>query len=749
MIYAHTRNGLPPEFWEPLFGPDGHATKVAETMESFASPIAEEILPEDSPVWRILGLYHDMGKASAAFQRYLERGGAGAKVDHKTAAARWWWGGILRHPLPVMLAYAFTGHHGGLPNGAERFGTAYKDGEGMNLEEASAALPPAMLQKEACGMYPPPGASAAELPFMLAMMTRMLHSALVDADWLATEAFMEPEKAVERAAIPFDSLAVLGEQLEKELAGYEAKSSGHIASLRREIHAACFAAAAQPRGVYQLNVPTGGGKTLSSLSFALEHARRHGMQRVIYVIPYTSIIDQTADEFRRILGGHNVVEHHSNIGEGKDTDANRYSVENWAAPLIVTTAVQFFESLFACGNSRCRKLHNIANSVVIFDEAQTLPADLLSPCLAAMKALQRLCGCSLVLCTATQPTLERREGFKIGFESGEVRSLIGVELEQRLAREMKRVEVEELGELDTSALIGHFRAGGVDSALFIVNLTRQAQDLFAALKEAGLGQGGLYHLSARMCPADRREVLKVVRDRLEDKLPTILVATRVVESGVDVSFPVAYRDACGLDSLAQAAGRCNRHGEMAMGRVYSYTAADYTLPSSFVDLGDGILARRDAAVSGGEPFAPEGIARYFDEFYRRRGARSNGWDKAGIMALFGKDWTFMPKWDFPEMAARFCLIPGGQTPVLVPYNDEARALRERIALLGKMNPPRMPSREDYRLLQQYSVNVYAAELAQRGTLLHKDAGIYELLNHSDYRPGTGLLRETPEINYVL
>ncbi len=748
MIYAHTLRGRSREYWEPLYDSDGHATKVAQLLESFSSPFVNGIFPDDSPVWRVLGLYHDMGKASDAFQRYLEYSASGKAVptvDHKVAAARWWWDGVPRNPIAMMLAYAFTGHHGGLKHGSEQFGDDFKAGEGIHLEEAIAALPTELRQKEAFSMGRPPAGDAAEEVFQLAMMTRMLHSALVDADWLATEAFMEPEKASARASVPFESIAVLGDKLEMYLSTRESVATGRINSLRREIHASCHTAAAQPQGVYQLNVPTGGGKTLSSLSFALAHAYCHGLQRVIYVIPYTSIIDQTADEFRKVLGEQNVVEHHSNLGEGKDTEQNRYASENWAAPLIVTTAVQFFESLFACENSRCRKLHNIAKSVIIFDEAQTLPSDLLASCLAALKALQKLCGCTLLLCTATQPALERRDGFEIGWAPGEIRSLLGEAFEKRLAHEMKRVEVNELGLLSNESLVAHFREMGASSALFIVNLTRQAQDLYNVFEAAG--QEGLYHLSARMCPQHRREVLNTVRERLDAKLPVVLVATRVVEAGVDVSFPLVYRDACGLDSLAQAAGRCNRHGEAAMGQVYSYKSEGYTLPGTFVDLIDGIGARQDSFREGEELFGAESIKRYFRFFYQKRGERSRHWDKVGMMPLFGKNWRFMSEWDFPLMAQRFCLIPGGQVPVLVPYGEEAEALRSR--LLALKDSKLSPTREDFRKLQQYSVNVYAAELTRRCAPLYKEMEIYELQNPADYSAATGLQRESTEIDYVL
>ncbi len=752
MIYAHTLKDCPVSEWEPLYGDNGHAVKTAALLESFPCPFVPGVLPDKLPVWRVLGLYHDMGKGSPAFQRYLQRSSEGkpaASVDHKTAAARWWWNGEELNPLAIMLAYAFTGHHGGLKYGVELFGDAYKAGEGMYLKESADALPPELCRRQQPGMPQVPARSPQECMFMLSFMARMLHSALVDADWLATESFVEPLCSRKRTTIPFESLARLSEGLEAYLAAREATATGHINALRREIHAVCYMAAQKTPGVFQLNVPTGGGKTLSSLSFALAHACRHGLQRVIYVIPYTSIIEQTADEFRRVLGAHNVVEHHSNLSEEQDTEFNRFAAENWAAPLIVTTAVQFFETLFSSRNSRCRKLHHMAQSVIIFDEAQTLPSHLLKPCLSAMKTLQRLCGCSLLLCTATQPALIRRKEFDIGWEPEAVQSLIGSEFEQHLAREMRRVVVEELGDLHKEALVEHFCSGNVHSALFIVNLTRQAQDLFELLSASGVAQDGLFHLSARMCASHRREVLQTVYRRLAAGLPVVLVATRVVEAGVDVSFPVVYRDACGLDSLAQAAGRCNRHGEMPMGRVYSYRAADYTLPGTFVDLVDGIAARQDAASEGESLFSPEHIECYFRHFYHKRGQRSNHWDAEQVMELIGSQLKEMKVWNFPEMEHRFRLIPGGQVAVLVPFSPEGEALREHLISLDRLGL--MPSREDFRLAQQLSVNVHASEwklLCPRCECVHKEAGLFMLAEPGVYSLDTGLLREPPEISYI-
>lgn len=740
-IYAHTKEDCPVEQWEPLYGENGHAAKVAGVMESFRVPFVAGSLSEIRRMLRALALYHDMGKASAAFQQYLRTPGKGKSVNHKTAAARWLWNET--DPGSIAMAYALEGHHSGLPCGTRLSEDSFLNAD---VSEAVSALPPELRDKPCFDVAAFPLSSCSrkkeDVLYNFSLVARMLHSCLVDADWSATEAFMDPQEAARRRSIRYDSIETLAGRLEKHLSAREQGSTGHINALRKEIHHACHRAAEAAPGIFRLNVPTGGGKTLSSLSFALEHARCQGLDRVIYVIPFTSIIEQTAQEFRNVLGDGNVVEHHSNISVEKDTVRNRISAEAWDAPLIVTTSVQFFESLYSAKNRRCRKLHNMAHAAIIFDEVQSLPSSLLAPCLAAMKGLQRVCGCSLVLCTATQPHLTDHEGFGIGWEKGQISSLLGGEMEQRLAREMKRVEVHELGALGQGGLVEHFLELGYESALFIVNLTRQAQDLYQRLQDAGVR--GLCHLSARMCPAHRLKVLDEVRARLKRGLPTVLVSTRVVEAGVDVSFPIVYRDRCGLDSLAQSAGRCNRHGEAPVGCVFSYAAAedDYAIPSSFADLKAGVNAKADAlaALPEHDPFSPEVIEKYFSHFYNRyRGAH---WDEPGVMQMMSSPKSLK----FPQMDEAFQLIPGGQISVLVPYGGRAEALRERLLEANRLNL--MPTREDFKELQQLSVSVYCTEWEKMvKDCVHREAGIY-MANESWYDLDKGLLREAPDMIYV-
>lgn len=753
-IYAHTLDQAPPEMWEPLYGENGHAEKVATLAEKIGSQFGGTFLEPYTKVFRLMGEIHDMGKASNAFQEYMHRSWAGkaaVSVDHKSAAALW----ALRHVhhpfLGILMAYALLGHHSGLGVGSH-FLTGRGEPGGERFQQpiiAEALENDAAMVHRADVTYPKPRLhmdSPQELLFVLQLSLRMMHSSLVDADWLATEAFCEPQRAEERASIRMSSIPELDERLETAMSAREAECSGAINALRQQIRQASLAAANKAPGVFKLNVPTGGGKTLSSLSFALKHASLHRKQRIIYVIPYTSIIDQTARVFREVLGEDSVLEHHSNLAEENDSEANRFLSENWDAPLIVTTNVQFFESFFSAKNKRCRKLHNIANSVIIFDEAQSLPTEYLEPCLALMRSLERHFCCTLVLCTATQPTLETDDQFNIfrsGWREGEVQSLIGEAFEAELAVKMKRVQLRFLGAQTVDSLLAHYRETGVASALFIVNLTRQAQQMFNTFQEAGVP--GLYHLSARMCPAHRQQVLDAVSARLKGGEPTVLIATRVIEAGVDVSFPLVYRDRCGLDSLAQSAGRCNRHGELPAGLVFAYEAAEkeYAIPPTFVNLRDAAYSladlRRLKNSENESLFTDDCVREYFHSYFERRGRE--GVDKADIMALVGKQPASLYSWDFPEMDDRTHLIPPGQYTVLVPYGTEGEQLREELIKRDRMGL--LPTREQLRRMQPLSLSVYEQErkdLSPHLECLHHKAGIHMLSTTSLYHDQTGLGR---------
>ncbi len=777
-IYAHHNDA---GAWEPLYGAGGHAELTWKVMESFAPIFAPEVLSVEADVRcrHILAVAHDMGKASEEWQRYLRDSVAGRAsylVDHKMAAAKW-----SQDALPsswgAVMAYAFYGHHSGLPNGTDMFGALAKETicpevREMMPEELRGKLELQLFDQNPFFRLPRDvpkciqRAVQGEIAFSYIMVVRMLHSCLVDADRTATALFMGKLK---KWSTPCASMETLSERLEGYLREKEGGASGTINELRREIHSACYAAAEEGTGVppvYRLNVPTGGGKTLSSLSFALRYAVLHGKKRVIYVIPLTSVIEQVAAQFRMALedlGTANVLEHHSNVSEenegkrhiSEDGDEDNYCVsENWDIPIVVTTAVQFFESLFSDQNRRCRKLHNIAQSVIIFDEAQTLPALMLAPCIATIKALQHVFGCTPVLCTATQPAFIRTEEFPIGWDAAESRSLIGKKLEARLRREMKRVDVVNLGHKHKGDIAEHFLTSGAQSALFIVNFTRQAQELFMELKEYR-GEN-LYHLSARMCPAHRTRVLTDVCRCLDEGKPTVLVATRIVEVGVDISFPVVYRDRCGLDSLAQSAGRCNRNGELPIGKVFFFHDDECKLKvSNMADLLVGVQVMERNILPGmgknmDRIFDADVIEEYFRFFYlgmqelnKEEEYKAVQW----LMERVGRGESKVHAWKFQEIAELFKMIPDKQYNLIIPYGDEGKELCDRLCNMCRHEI--MPRREDYRKIQRFSVSVYPREwktLPKKP--VHRDAGLMMLADSAFYDADKGLLREPIDCNYV-
>ncbi len=629
VVIAHIREKSGEE--EPLYTRPGertmpgHLNVVADLCGTFASRLSVS----NNELWRnvgyVTGLWHDLGKWSREFQSYI-RGNKPKGGDHSTAGAIY----ASKH-FPILgnlIGYAIAGHHGGIPDGTELFGSRFS----KELPDWQSQVPDEILEipQKLDLIMPHTRQDPQSLGFAFAMQVRMLFSCLVDADFLATESFMSPEKYVERPLWPEDILqrmsCVLERYLEKkeEEALKSSTCSPAIAKLRQEVHECCRNKGENvPRGIYRLNVPTGGGKTLSALSFALRHACTQGLNRVIWAIPYTSIIDQTYGEFRQIfndlseeIGCECVLPHYSGL-DLDDSEAGmeniRLMAENWNAPLILTTNVQLFESLFANKPSRCRKIHNCGNAVIIFDEVQTLPANLLSPCLESIKCLQWDYGNTFVLCTATQPAFEKNKSyFPIGWDKSEIGSLLGHRMERELQTCMKRVCIEKIDDLTgCSDLVEHYKSVGENqSVMMIANTIRQAQSLFQAMSDAG-EETDLFYLSAGMIPKHREIVLQKVRDRLKTKQRVVLIATRVVEAGVDLSFPIVYRDQAGLDSLAQAAGRCNRHGELKDGgKVYSYALRDFPVPQRMEDLLMAVCAARDSWVKSKDPLSEDCMTNF-------------------------------------------------------------------------------------------------------------------------------------------
>lgn len=779
MYIAHSLLGEPDQSkWEPLYSPissetaQGHLDRVSKILSSFS-----KILTFDqNDLWRewgkYLGLWHDLGKYSQEFQHYIQVSGdseenddrACGKVDHSSAGAKWAIEHISPSPLGDLMAYMIAGHHCGLPNGVDLFQRRMKL---RHPEWQSFAPKQLLISIQIQGLWDqkikPFIRNEQKFGFATAMQIRMLFSCLVDADFLSTEAFMDKKRHEARPTWPNDLLARMSDMLEDKLAQLESNASNSIISkLRASIHHNCYDHGVKNPGVYQLNVPTGGGKTLSSLSFALKHAVQHGFPRIIYVIPYTSIIEQTTKEFRNVfaelsesLGYDCVLEHHSNIELSKETTHTKLISENWDAPLIVTTNVQFFESLFSNKTSSCRKVHRIAHSVVIFDEAQALPCNLLAPCMEAMKTLRRDYGNTLVLCTATQPALQYRDNFSIGWEEQEIQSLLGEKQESILEQKMRRVSIEHLGPLDNEGVIKHLLALHINSALLIVNTTRQSQDLFLALYERMPSNSICLHLSARMCPRHRSKVLEKVRSLLDKHKSVILVATKVIEAGVDISFPIVYRDQSGIDSLAQAAGRCNRHGEVqAGGVVYSFESSDYPIPPCLVDLKVAASVARDirSIHPDSDMLAPDVIRRFFELYYTARGDQttSNGdtssrWDETGVLSQsccqYGQKETFRSI-NFPEISKRFQIIPEGQHQIMIPWGIQGERIRRALQLQQKKII--MPNQKLFRYIQSYSITIYDQDwiaLESEGRLESYANGLIYVLPTLDsyYDSNTGFL----------
>ena len=691
---------------------DGRVQTVAEHLEGTARRSAAFAADFGGADYgRLVGLAHDIGKNSPAFQRRLKEGGP--KVDHATAGA------IECAGIGAYIsACCVIGHHGGLPDfgnpevdmpGAPTFSGRLKKGMqgGIPPYEWSGSLPAV-----------PPEPDFQDDGYRLAMWTRMLYSCLVDADYLDTEEFMSGGM-VQRGGC--DALPVLWDRLKRHIEGFY-PPKGALNRLRCRILEDCTEAGSGQKGIYTLTVPTGGGKTLASLAFALRHALRHNMRRIIYVIPYTSIIEQNALVFRNILGENNVLEHHSGAIFDSDEETRceksrqRLASENWDAPVIVTTAVQFFESIHANRSSKCRKLHNIANSVIIFDEAQKLPMNALLPCVGAISSLVTDFGASAVLCTATQPVLnDLIQSFAPQLRAKEICPDTA-----QLYESFRRVSFRSIGERSNAALAEELRAQ--KQVLCIVNSRKAAQDIHALL-----ACEGSFHLSTLMCPVHRQEVLQTVRQRLMDGLPCRVVSTSLIEAGVDVDFPAVYREMAGLDSILQAAGRCNRNGRRdAAQSIVSIFTGETPAPKLFRQ---NVRATREALEGERDPGNPESVRRYF---MRYRSLIGDHLDRAEVVQRLrnGASGCLLP---FKAVAENFRMIDDDSMTVYIPYADGAALCQELLS--GHA------SRELYRRAGRYSVSIYRGHyeaLLSAGDVQPLDAESAVLVNPALYSAETGL-----------
>lgn len=629
---------------------------------------------------RLAALFHDLGKYDPAFDARLR--GENVWVDHSTAGAA-----VLARlaqgrdrDIAECIGYAILGHHAGLPDKKNETDACMKE----RLAAFQDRLDPVWqseITADFAGLLDE-FMSKGTTPFDLSVAIRMVFSCLVDADFKDTENFY----AALEGRTPDRSWPSLTEKLAQFRTAFDVRmnsfpSDTSLNTMRRDILDHVRGKASLPKGLFTLTVPTGGGKTLASLGFALDHAAIHGASRIIYAIPFTSIIDQTVTIFGGILGDDNVLEHHSAIedeqlspieeekrnakGFGTFRGKLRLAMEDWAAPVIVTTNVQLFESLFAARTGRARKLHNIAGSVIILDEAQTIPRPLLMPCVRMLDTLARHYGCTIVLCTATQPALDMRD-LKGGLP------LEGRELApdpQALAQKLQRAQIVRGGEMGLDDLVAVMRDH--PQALVIVNSRGHALDLWKAAKATGIE--GLVHLTTRQYAAHRRRILEEVRMRLKAGLPCRVVATSLIEAGVDVDFPRVWRAEAGLDQIVQAAGRCNREGKSdAKGIVTIFSDPAYATPPEIKGLvGDmkRMWGNHDNLLSLGA------IQDYFAEVYWRIG---EGLDKKKVLdrltcSRAGTDFAFR------SIAQDFRMIETTMVPVIIARDEKAIKAIEELA----------------------------------------------------------------------
>lgn len=692
---AHSPTPVHPE-GQPL---KEHLENVSALSASFCASFGAEADGSRS------GLYHDIGKYSDAFQRRI--GGSKELVDHSSAGAMLLFG---KRNLPAAMCIA--GHHAGLSD----IGTK-NDLSDSFMARINHAL---RGEIESCDAWrielpediPVGGKNTLDLDTFF--YTKMLFSALTDADWLDTEAYFN--------ARPYVESLVGMDKLTKMLDDYVSRwkdPEGEINRRRCRILRAAVDHAADAPGLFSMTVPTGGGKTISSMAFALHHASQHGKRRIIYVIPYCSILEQTQGVFEDIFGKKLITAHYSGAeysSSENGEDSRVFSAENWEAPIILTTAVQFFESLYSNKPGKNRKLHNIAQSVIVFDEAQMLPVPFLRPCLGAICQLVQRYGCSAVLCTATQPALgPLLDKFLPGFS---VRELCPEP--EKMYQAFRRVQYVDDGELTNEELV--FRLQMRKQALCVVNSRRQAQELYSALG----AREGSYHLSTLMTPDHRRSVLREIRERLQDGKDCRVISTSLIEAGVDVDFPEVYRALAGLDSIIQSGGRCNREGKRPTGESLVHVFYTDVRPPRVIE--QNISAAERTLRSFPQPDSPEAIYAYF-HFLLYTLKTEQQLDKEQILENAGR-------LRFQTVSEAFRLIDGADHTVYIPVGEGERLTKE----LRQHGPDRTLLRQ----LGPYGVTVYRqhfTQLQEMGALelVSENAGI--LLDMKLYSLNTGLSLE--------
>lgn len=759
-MYAHTRPApSDTSQWEPL---ELHLRRVAGDAELLGA-LRFAAAFDAAPIGRLLGLWHDIGKYAPDFQEYLQASHAGVKglgtVDHSTAGAlhaaeR---AGASQKLAATVVAFAIAGHHAGLAD----LGPAAESGTLLarlrdprpETRRALASAPPS-LREEPLPDLPGWLKSAVghtDRPLALAMFIRMAFSALVDADRLATEWFDDSTRSSARVGASVSMSALRG-KLDARL---ECFRSGGLATsvnaVRASLLASCRAKSALPPGLFTLTAPTGSGKTLSSMAFALQHAEAHGLQRVVYALPFTSVTEQNAAVFRACFDADSgpdssrvVLEHHSAFtpsrsqNKGKDFGAERegevspaerwrrLATENWDAPVVVTTNVQLLESLFSNNASDCRKLHRLARSVIVLDEAQSLPVHLLAPTLAALQELANGYGTTVVLCSATMPAVIKRPNFPIGLrDATEI-----VDDPAAMAESLRRTDVRLIGPMSDEQVVD--RVVRTPRVLTIVNTRKQAARLFDAVRATGTP---CRHLSALMCPQHRSARVAEIREALaKPDAPCRVISTQVVEAGIDIDFPVVYRAMAGLDSIIQSAGRCNREGRLSeRGHVFVFDTDENPPP----DIKRRIEATRDVLQDNADPLDLSTVEAWFREVYFRRKDEWDGGAGISVTADLAPD-----RLKFRSVAEQYNIIDQWSVPVVVPYEKEGAELCRLLQQSHKVEAHHL------RQAQRYSVSVAPwalAHLQSQGHVTGGDTTLSVLISKSLYDDEVGLrLNGEPE-----
>jgi len=713
-FYAHSTDSKDTTDWQLL---EEHLHNVTSKAEEFASFF-------NGAAWaRYLGNYHDLGKSTLQWQAWLRH--VNGIIDE---FSRYYDG----HPTHAflgaqklfaqsqeagkLLAYCVAGHHAGLPD----WGCGTRSGLKHRLEQS---YPDPMIENIA-GTLPtvlPFELEQKRMGYQLQFFIRMLFSCLVDADYLDTENALDAEKAAWRGQYPDITTHAVEFWQNFNKLREKADPESFVNKQREQVLQDCLNVAKQPCGFFSLTVPTGGGKTLASLAFALEHAKQNNLRRIIYVIPFTTIIEQNAAVFRQMLGGDCILEHHSNFFPEDGDWKSRLAAENWDAPVVVTTNVQFFDSFYANKPSKCRKLHNVAKSIVIFDEVQAIPVERLQPCLEVINELVHSYDSSVVLCTATQPAFQASSEFPSGLK--EVTEIISDV--SSLFSHLKRTEEIYIGSKSVEEISHELEQH--HQVLCVVNTRDQALEIFQCLSDSS----NIFHLSALMYPQHRSNILKKIRKKLEQGQKCLVISTQLIEAGVDIDFPCVFRAVAGIDSIAQAAGRCNRNGTFAIpSKVFIFSFAEDSAGSFIRHAVQS--AQKLFAEHQGNLTAPDCVRAYFRDYFWKNEQRM---DEGNTLELCrqgqGLDIQF-------RELAKFRMINSPTQPVIIALEKESIDLVSKLEFVEH-------SGGISRKLQKFTVQIYPYQLSEIEKWLETPLpGIYVLKSKEMYSDQTGLRCISPQ-----